>query len=96
MSEKSPVSKRDSIMPSLKSLVYSWPALKGINCKRDSSGALFSPIKLILLIGFEKDCEVKKKKRRVNRSLKIFFIFSPIVVNFFNLKKPLIQLTEEV
>ena len=58
--------------------------------------ALFSPIKLILLIGFEKDCEVKKKKRRVNRSLNIFFIFSPIVVNFFNLKKTLIQLTEEV
>ena len=62
MSEKSPVVKSDSIIPSLKALVYSCPTLKGINFKRDSSGALFSPIKLILLIGLEKDWVVKTRK----------------------------------
>ena len=80
-------------MPSLRVLEYSWPALNGINCKRDSSGALFRPIKLILLIGFENEWVVKKKKRTEARILNLFFIFSPLIVNFFKLIKLLIQLT---
>ena len=53
-------------------------------------------IKFILLIGFEKDWVVKKKKRREVKILNLFCIFSPLVVNLFILKKLLIQLTLEV
>ena len=82
ISEKSPVLNKESIIRLLEVSSNICPTWNGMICKIDSSDELLRPIKLILLIGLEKDWVVKNKKRREIRILNLFFIFLPVVVNF--------------